>query len=284
MRAYNKIERSDFADINCHFWEGFTVKSHSHYDYYEINIFLTGEGETKVADQTFKFRRGDVIVMSPKVSHEITGENKHSHFNMAVRSEYFDTLLSAKQSVQEKIQNGFVFFTLSPTALAYITGKITAIDNDNFDSTTLTLCETVIHCLLAEIIQPCGKPSEEKNKPSYFVKDAVYKIDNGKYLDKSVSQIIDIYPISVPLFVSEFKKQTGNIPREYLLSKKLSKAKNLLLTTNHSVLDISLAIGFDSVSHFIKVFKEKYEMTPLALKKYAKTNGKIFFQNKTTNE
>ena len=282
---YNKIERSDFADINCHFWEGLCVQNHSHYDYYEINIFLTGEGETKVGDTTYKFKRGDVIIMSPGIYHEINAQNKHSHFNMAVRLEYFKTLLSAKQTVKEKLENGFIFFTLPPASLAYITNKITAIDNDNFDSTTLTLCETVIYCLLAEIIQPSNKFIEEKNKPSYFVKDAVHKIDNGKYLDKTVAQIIGIYPVSSPLFISEFKRQTGLTPKDYLLSKKLSKAKNLLLTTQSSILEISLAVGFESVSHFIRVFKKKYEMTPLALKKYAKTNGKIFFPSKIkTNE
>jgi AraC-like DNA-binding protein len=86
--------------------------------------------------------------------------------------------------------------------------------------------------------------------------------------------------VSIPSFIFHFKKITGKTPKDYLLEKKMTYAKKLLLTTSMSILEIALAVGFDSTSHFIKVFKNKYNLTPFALKKNAEKNGKIFAKDK----
>lgn len=56
---------------------------------------------------------------------------------------------------------------------------------------------------------------------------------------------------------------------EYITKRKISKAKELLKTKNLSVIQVSLAVGYDDVSYFIRIFKKQTGMTP---KKYQSIN------------
>ena len=63
-----------------------------------------------------------------------------------------------------------------------------------------------------------------------------------------------------------FRENTGSSFCEYLTSLRLSKACEMLHSTDSSVLDVSLACGFQNVSYFIQVFKKRYGMTPLVFR------------------
>lgn len=58
------------------------------------------------------------------------------------------------------------------------------------------------------------------------------------------------------------KQETGKTLHQYLLYYRLRIAKNLLLTTNYSIEEISWRSGFSSNSHFIKLFRENIGITP----------------------
>lgn len=60
----------------------------------------------------------------------------------------------------------------------------------------------------------------------------------------------------------EFSEYFGQTPVRYLNSVRLSHACILLETTNQHVHEIASAVGIDSVTHFINLFKTKTGMTP----------------------
>ena len=59
-----------------------------------------------------------------------------------------------------------------------------------------------------------------------------------------------------------FRKYLGRTPTRYYLELRLQKARTLLLQTSLSVLDVALACGFISASHFSKCYREYYAKTP----------------------
>ena len=59
-----------------------------------------------------------------------------------------------------------------------------------------------------------------------------------------------------------FKQYLGTTPTTYINNLKLNHAKNLLVTTNIDILDIALESGFENLSHFYHLFKEKYGISP----------------------
>lgn len=64
-----------------------------------------------------------------------------------------------------------------------------------------------------------------------------------------------------------FKKETGKSLKEYVIYYRLQIAKNLLLTTNADVLEVSVESGFCSPSYFTKIFKEETGVTPKEYRK-----------------
>ena len=53
-------------------------------------------------------------------------------------------------------------------------------------------------------------------------------------------------------------------PTRYYLELRLNRARLLLLQTDISVLDVALACGFVSASHFSKCYREQFDKTPRA--------------------
>lgn len=64
-----------------------------------------------------------------------------------------------------------------------------------------------------------------------------------------------------------FKQVTGFGFKEYLISQRLSRAKEMLLSSNDSITEICINCGYNNVNHFIRIFKEKEGITPLRFRR-----------------
>ena len=64
-----------------------------------------------------------------------------------------------------------------------------------------------------------------------------------------------------------FKKYLSTTPTNRLNNIRLNYAENLLLNSDLSILDICFETGFDSLSHFYKLFDMQYGLTPYKYRK-----------------
>jgi len=78
----------------------------------------------------------------------------------------------------------------------------------------------------------------------------------------SLSQIARNASLSTYHFLRLFKEVFGETPRQYLIRNRLEKARKLLVNTELSVTDISLEIGFESISHFTRLFNRRFGSSP----------------------
>ncbi|TDB63806.1 AraC family transcriptional regulator [Arundinibacter roseus] len=67
---------------------------------------------------------------------------------------------------------------------------------------------------------------------------------------------------SLSAFKRDFQQEFNTSPALWIKQKRLEHADFLLRTTSLNVSEISASIGYESVSHFIKSYKEKYSFTP----------------------
>jgi AraC-like DNA-binding protein len=63
-------------------------------------------------------------------------------------------------------------------------------------------------------------------------------------------------------FAAQFRMATGVRPREFIVQYRIEMSRRLLAETNDSVVEIALAVGFQSQSHFTTVFRQCVGETP----------------------
>ena len=59
-----------------------------------------------------------------------------------------------------------------------------------------------------------------------------------------------------------FRRYLNRSPKRYYMELRLQRARNLLLQTQMSVINVALACGFASPSHFSKCYRAHFERTP----------------------
>lgn len=91
-----------------------------------------------------------------------------------------------------------------------------------------------------------------------------------QYIQSHITEPISINLLAYNLNMSEanfsnsFKKIMGVTPKEYITNLKLTKAKEML--KNQNVTEVSYDLGYDNISHFIALFKNRYGITPKQFK------------------
>lgn len=79
----------------------------------------------------------------------------------------------------------------------------------------------------------------------------------------SIAEFASIAQRSIAAFKREFQEYYKTSPGKWLTHKRLEHAQLLLNTSKHTVSEIAYASGFENLTHFSRVFKEKYSLPPL---------------------
>ncbi len=99
----------------------------------------------------------------------------------------------------------------------------------------------VRHPKLSAVIQMMEANIEEPISPSIMAKD----------VGMSTRQLERL-----------FRRYLNRSPKRYYMELRLQKARNLLMQTDMSVINVALACGFASPSHFSKCYRAQYNTTP----------------------
>ncbi|MBX2876647.1 MAG: AraC family transcriptional regulator [Saprospiraceae bacterium] len=82
-----------------------------------------------------------------------------------------------------------------------------------------------------------------------------------------VDEYAQLCHMSLSTFKREFTKHYGSSPAKWILGRKLELSARLLQGSHKSVNEVSFQCGFESSSHFIRVFKQHYQFTPAQYRK-----------------
>jgi transcriptional regulator GlxA family with amidase domain len=78
----------------------------------------------------------------------------------------------------------------------------------------------------------------------------------------TVTTLAEQVSLSPSAFSRLFREVTGRSPYQFVKESRLSRARELLIEERFGVADISRAVGYASVSHFIKEFRSRFGATP----------------------
>lgn len=140
------------------------------------------------------------------------------------------------------------------------------------------------HTLVSNIEQNLRRPFCDKVESrgiifmlfSRFLKRATRKSEVGdsrveqalSYIRNNIGSTIDVTHLanmtcmSCDHFIRIFKQSTGDTPKAYIQKRRMETAELLLVTTDDSIKQISLSLGYEDNSYFTKTFKAFSGMTP----------------------
>ena len=120
--------------------------------------------------------------------------------------------------------------------------------------------------LLLEIICTLASYAIQKNVPKKIIDSLNYLSDHIEK-NPSVKQLASLCNVSEVYFRKEFKRCMGITPVEYRNLMRLNKARSFLEYGEISVQEISDTLGYSTVSHFIKEFRNHHGSSPLQYRK-----------------
>ncbi len=83
----------------------------------------------------------------------------------------------------------------------------------------------------------------------------------------SIDDFARIASLSRARYHQLFKAQTGETPIDYFIQLKARRASELLLSTNYTVENIALSLGFSNSFYFSRVFKKHFGQPPSRFRK-----------------
>lgn len=106
------------------------------------------------------------------------------------------------------------------------------------------------------------KQLKKEQAISIHIRNAIDYVYEHLHEHLTMKQLADNAKLDPSYFSKLFYKETGFTTKQYILRAKIKTAKNMLLYSEHSLFDISLALGFSSQSAFTSAFKSEVGITP----------------------
>ena len=88
------------------------------------------------------------------------------------------------------------------------------------------------------------------------------------YVDENISEAITLAGMAAAAglsrmhFAAQFRVATGMRPHEYVMRQRIERAKQMLLETRDSLVQVALGVGFQTQAHFTTVFRRFVGDTP----------------------
>lgn len=165
-------------------------------------------------------------------------------------------VISVSNAATAAIQGGLDQQTALSLAELYISKALKMTSPTDIDTLSMNA-----------IVDFTQRVKNEKYSTDYSIRSSIYDciqyIRERVYSPITVKEIADYSGYSMEYFSQLFKKETGFNASTFITNCKLYEAKKLLRFTNKTISEISSELCFSSQSHFQKVFKKKFEITPM---------------------
>ena len=251
----------DISEIYTKFYQekgtnyNFSGEKHS---YWELTYVDKGELLTTIDGVSYHLKQGDLIFYAPMQFHTQSTFEKISSSYLTIN---FKMNFNHADLLCNKI------FSLKRDSYFIVTKLIEELSNDNLYSNDLSLCylkQLIIQMLRLDNSHFHSKPTThmQQTYENELLNDILLYIDNNIYEKISVSTLCEHFCISTSMLHSLFRKNMNNTAKNYINELKLSKSKELIRNSTHTLSEISEMLGFSSIHYFSKKFKSYFNISP----------------------
>lgn len=252
------------------------IERHSHKYFHYIYIF-DGVGVVDVGDNSLSATSRHLFMIPPNTEHAVYAmsefnsvdikfscggglEQKLYQIGYCVKdfNSYEESLI--KNIIDEAVMSGKMMEDFINIQFMEILFRVIRRDKDGI---YMQNSSEIITSLFAE---PITRKSEK-------ITDILRYINANICNQIKVSELAQYCNYSENYFSIYFKNYMGCPVTQYINRKKINKAKEMMLTTQMNITQISQYLGFESVHYFSRVFKKIAGMSPLMY--YSRANSDI---------
>ena len=230
---------------------------------YLIKLTQSGQGTLEYNHSVYQLRPGSLFwIDCRKLQHYYTAEESGRwhmlwvHFYGPTTRAYYESFLEQNAN-SPVISTGHdnQFIDILEKLIRLYSNKGTALQDDITASGLLT-----------QLMVSCINAADKKRKitgqrSADYVGEIRNFIDNNYQDNISLDHLAQAFSINKYYLQKLFKKRSGLSPNEYLTRVRLEKAKNLLRTTDSTIIQIAQEVGY-TASYFDNVFKKFEGVTP----------------------
>lgn len=223
------------------------------YPYCLLIYVVQGKFHFEYRNQSFDALPGDVVLMDLSEPHSYSAhdglEFMYMHFSGANSNDLCRYYLSKSEPLLHTKKNLLIKNFLRNTLAFYEMNKYESIIDT---SMRVYKC---IQLLFANEDVYAFKNSEAVEQILLYIHDHL----NEKLTLQVLADLVHLSPYYLSRL---FKKETGLSPIDYIINVRMNEAKLLLITTDQSISEIALEVGYASGISFTNVFTNKIGCAP----------------------
>lgn len=237
----------------------------------ELILTVGGTADFNISGSTYHISRGSILMINNLENHHIISHSEGydrytARFSNTVLTELIhDPLLLS--IFKQRIPGFSHHYICTPKETSHYQLMLDIMVNEY--RSQKPYWEHLLASKLMDILvymyrnQPQAFPGTRMQKGQTLIFDIQNYIESHLNEDLKLDKIADRFFISKFYLSHKFKEVTGYGFKEYVITARLSKAKDMLLRTSYDVQKISMEVGFHSTTHFIRCFKAAENLTPL---------------------
>lgn len=236
---------------------------HTHFDFYEFSLITYGSFTNEYKGKKNILQKNSLIFYQKGESHSIMINSPESiHFSFVIQKDYFESLISMYFPKQP-------LSSLEKYLEQHLTNQqadyLIDLSNRLMNNSNHKIKEKLAHLFFFTAFTFCTIPNQaiaNQKGAHVYIDNLLNNLNNYSYLSKNVSDIYKDYPIAKSSLIALFKEKTGYTIIQYHNKKKMEYAAQLLNSNQYSITEIVNMLNFMSLSHFAKLFREYYNVSP----------------------
>ena len=257
------------------------IKALHYHDKLEIGVCLSGNGITYIKDRIYSFKEGDIQCVPSGIEHLSTSQDGEKSRWKWLTFSPLEVLKNAGITNPESIvsltdQNNFPcglfdknqYPFLSKT-INYLIECVEQMPHDN-QAIAFALGSFLVECIKIAKQNPQENVESKITGVNGLLDYISENLDDNFAL--SEQNLAKKLGVSIASLNRVFLSQTGYPPKTFIMRYRMATAEWLLSSSNLSIIEISVKVGYSDTSGFNRIFKRFFNTTPYQYRKANKNN------------